>query len=563
MKSPLSSPPFKLPRIASAAIFVVFVGCADKADEIASFQDAPFYYYDGKRIPLKVTPYMTFRIPDGAGAEVAQQVAKSAGTSGIPRRLLSAEGHWVVDLSRGIRTAGNVVAAARENSLVIFASIAYTDTAREDSVFLLDRVIVRFKDSTSPSQIEILAASLRLGLERRPQPDSGIFEYHFRYPKSVGPGGALEVAATLSEHPLVAWADPDKISNRRLAKVPPDPFYSWQFYLSNQIRLRGIPVDINVEPAWDRTSGRRTRIAVIDDGVEALHEDLVGRVTTGYDAWTGATDGRCADGATSPFGNDSHGTSVAGIIGARHNTRGIAGIAPEAEIVPVRIFRRGVSVSDAYVAIAINYAWSSARADVISNSWGDGTPSNAILHAIMQADSLGRGGKGALVVFAAGNSSDRSQSRIGEVVWPATLPSVLAVGAINPAGALTNYTPEGTELDIVSVSSDTGGTCIGGLATTDLMGPPGCNDGPGGSLNYTRNFSGTSATAPQVAAVGLLVYSLWPNLTATQVAEWILCTTDSWGDAKMFGRGKLNAGRAVVSALPPSCAQPRSSYGRR
>lgn len=553
---------FRSLSIAFAAIVIASVGCGDKAPDIigqasgfrALFQGDPFYYYAGERIFLEGAPYMTFRIADGAGPDVALEIATAAGVRDTARRLLQADGHWVADLSTKI-SAAKVVANAHDDPRVTFASIAYKTVSGGDTILLVDRVVVRFKKSASTAQINSLATELGLELERPPQPDSGIFEYYFRYPKPAGSRPPLAIAAELSENSLVEWADPDKISNRRLAKTPRDPFYSKQFYLKHLITRAGVAVDINVEPAWDETLGSGTRIAVIDDGVDASHEDLAGRVGGGYDAWFGQPY-PCTDSPTSPHGSDSHGTSVAGIIGARHDGVGIAGIAPETYIVPIRIFCGPESATDAAIARAITYAWSSADADVLSNSWTGGARSNAIVNAINQARSRGRRGKGALVVFAAGNSSNRTSGDIGKVRWPAALSSVIAVGAINRNGALTNYTPEGPELDIVALSSHAGGKCSGEIVTTELMGNAGCNDGPSGNINYTQTFSGTSAAAPQVAAAGILVYSRWPHLTAAQATQQILCATDSWGAVKQFGRGKLNVGRAVASSPPPPCPQP-------
>lgn len=182
---------------------------------------------------------------------------------------------------------------------------------------------------------------------------------------------------------------------------------------------------------------------------------------------------------------------------------------------------------------------------MLSNSWGGGSPSNAITNAINNAVTYGRGGKGAAVIFAAGNTSFRSVGLVGPVVYPANLASVIAVGAINQNGDLTDYTPEGSSLDIVAPSGHYVGLCLGEVVTFDPTGGPGCNDGPGGSVDYTTTFSGTSAAAPQVAATAALKYSIEPALTIAQLRQRLFSGADPWGPAVQFGAGKLNAGRTV------------------
>jgi subtilisin family serine protease len=114
------------------------------------------------------------------------------------------------------------------------------------------------------------------------------------------------------------------------------------------------------------------------------------------------------------------------------------------------------------------------------------------------------------------------------------------VGAIDRVGALTNYTPEGPELDIVAPSGHYTGICIGDVVTTDLVGQPGCSDYPG-NVDYTNTFSGTSAAAPQVSGVAALLISKEPSLTSDQVKARIYSGADPWGPATQFGAGKLDA----------------------
>ncbi len=200
----------------------------------------------------------------------------------------------------------------------------------------------------------------------------------------------------------------------------------------------------------------------------------------------------------------------------------------------------GGIASDWQIADGITWAYEAGggNADVLSNSWGTSTPSAAESLAITNADRYGRLGKGSLVVFAAGNAVPRTVPS-----WQSQLATVVQVGAIDRTGALTSYTA--TTAQIVAPSGYNFGGCnAGDVVTTDLMGQRGCNNGPNGNLNYTGAFSGTSASAPQVAGVGALLYAVSPSVTSAQARARLLAGADPWNNGNndpSFGAGKLNA----------------------
>jgi len=105
----------------------------------------------------------------------------------------------------------------------------------------------------------------------------------------------------------------------------------------------GVRIDGNVEPAWDLTLGSASiNVTVIDDGVDYAHLDLALVGTNGLDKFSPCNYQDCVEGenALNPVRNDTHGTSVAGIIAASHdNGRGVAGIAPNVTLHAARIFR--------------------------------------------------------------------------------------------------------------------------------------------------------------------------------------------------------------------------------
>jgi subtilisin family serine protease len=520
---------------------------------------SPYYLYNGTAVPLEVDPErlaVRTDIPDAGG--VARQVLAGLGiTPTSVRALQQIAGHWEIKLPR---TSVPVAIAAKKRLLAdprfTFATVGYRIAGTAARILPIDRVAVEFKVGTTRTQIDGLAQTHGLTVEREANPSAAQFAFWFRYARGSDP---LLVAAALDRSPIVLWANPDKLSDVVRHFVPIDPYYVDQFHLKNSNMLNGVRVDDNVEPAWDLNKGGGLPssgglvIAVIDDGVDAAHPEFDGRVQRGYDEFGNNTPG-CTGCATNPDGDYSHGTLVAGIIGARHDGQGVVGIAPDAFITPIRIFNgAGDAVSECDIAHGIDYAWQLEGATVLSNSWGypPGYPgNNCVTNAIYRAKTQGRGGLGSVVVFSAGNTSDRRNNQIGPVTYPATLPTVIAVGAINRQGAPTNYTPEGPTLDVVAPSGHDTDRCVGEVVTTDLVGARGCSDYPN-NVDYSNTFSGTSAAAPQVSAVAAMVVTANLGLTADEVADRIYSGANAWGPAVRFGAGKLNAYNSVLAAQPP------------
>jgi hypothetical protein len=197
-----------------------------------------------------------------------------------------------------------------------------------------------------------------------------------------------EMARLYYENLPLRWSVPDYKQEIVRNPLPNDDYYIYQFYLF----MTSTP------QAWNITKGSQSIVvAVIDEGVMA-HQDLPSsRLVAGYDAF-GQSGG-------APGGNQAHGMAVAGIIAATHNDVGIAGIAPNVKIMPVRIFDdRGGWVGHAGVRNAFSFAAYNG-AHVINNSWAYNTSEdvNPQLTTIIQhAMETGRGGKGTVIVFGAG-----------------------------------------------------------------------------------------------------------------------------------------------------------------
>ncbi|MGQ0765937.1 MAG: S8 family serine peptidase [Gemmatimonadota bacterium] len=477
--------------------------------------------------------------------------------SGIERAGLA-----VVELDG--TSASNAVAVRtllRADDRVSFALTGYRNPTSKRPILVLDELGVKFKEGAAGAGVRELTSAFGLVLLRSADQSRARYHHKFAFPNgsAIDP---LAIALAVSRHPTVEYAAPNMISEVRSAHVPSDPLFALQFPFNNNHMLNGVPVDINVKVAWDFTMGGAPLggqvVAVIDDGVQAANPDFGIRVEAGYDAF----DLPGCPCANNPSGNDSHGTHVAGLIAAQHdNGIGIAGVAPAVWIYPVRILRGSqnpVFAGDEEAGEAIDVAWQLGLANVLNNSWGYNDPNYAgnvfVTSAIQRATTLGRGGKGAVVVFAAGNTSDRAGGHIGPVLYPATLPEVITVSAVNRFGAPTNYAPQGNAIDIVAPSAHDGETCVGEVVTLDLTGGAGCNpqapQDAGLDADYTSTFAGTSAAAPQVSAAAALLISREPNLTYTQIRARLSATARPWGSTNTYGSGLLNVGGAVQAGLP-------------
>src|SRR5690625_4104172 len=248
----------------------------------------------------------------------------------------------------------------------------------------------------------------------------------------------IELAQKYFHELDLKYSTPDFVQNIQRHSTVSDPYFSRQFYMHM----------ISAEYAWQVTTGSDDiTVAVIDDGVMA-HEDLpASRLVSGYDAF-GKTNG-------APGGNEAHGMATAGIIAASHNEMGIAGMAPNVNTMPVRIFDEyAIGVSDRAIVTAFTHAVMNG-AHVINNSWGYSTITDvnaSLTNVITNAMQNGQGGLGTIVVFASGNSH---QSFSG-VTYPANISGVIAVGAVDDSDVIFNYSSRGSQLDLVAPSGQTG-----------------------------------------------------------------------------------------------------------
>jgi subtilisin-like proprotein convertase family protein len=321
-----------------------------------------------------------------------------------------------------------------------------------------------------------------------------------------------------------------------------DPLVGDQWHLKNTGQAGGtIGEDINVEPVWPSFKGEGERIVFVDDGLELAHEDLQNNIAAGQSH-------DYIDGDTNPnSGNHAHGTSVAGLAGARDmNGVGVSGVAPRASLAGYNLLQNDTTTNEAD-AMTRN----AASVDVSSNSWGPPDfngllfPSSATWrNAVDTGLATGRGGRGTVYVWAAGNGDTAVCPSMvcvdnSNYDGQANYHGVIAVAAVNNTGAKSSYSERGANL---WVSAPGGEFCDTipqeAITTTDRSGAEGFNDNGNNifygnvdyaNSNYTKCFNGTSAATPLVSGVVALMLQVNPALTARDV-RLILAQTARMND---------------------------------
>ncbi|HWP98007.1 MAG TPA: S8 family peptidase [Syntrophomonadaceae bacterium] len=273
-------------------------------------------------------------------------------------------------------------------------------------------------------------------------------------------------------------------------------------------------IDINVIPAWTITRGdSNLLVAVTDTGIDLQHPELRNRawINTGEIPGNGIDDDQNGyvddvngydfyhhDNTVFDAGDqDIHGTHVAGVIAAEaNNHQGISGIAPQVKIMALKFMGPdGGNISDAIEAI--DYA-RSKEVKLCNASWSGTEYSQALYDAIEQS--------GILFIAASGNSGADADSA---PEYPAafTCPNIISVAAINNQGQLASWSNYGAN------SVDLGAPGVGIMSILELI--PRC------TFLYGY-ISGTSQAAPQVTGTAALVFSQFPQMSASEVKNRIL-----------------------------------------
>lgn len=447
----------------------------------------------------------------------------------------------------------------KRDRAVQFAGRVLVDPKSRAPVLYTENGFVKFEDDASSSEMRRVLRKHRF--EARRALGYARNAWFISAPEGIGLDVFDRVAKLLQES-SVEMAHPELV--RRLVYKGAFPN---QWHL-RKTTIRGISVDAHasVEAAWPLADGSGTTIAVIDDGVDLDHEEFRsgGKIVAPRDVTLGTANPR-------PGFRDRHGTACAGVACA-DGLFGASGVAPRARIIPIRLASGLGSQQEADA-----FVWAAQHgADVISCSWGpedgDWTDPGDPLHAqvvplpdstrlaIDFAVNQGRGGKGCVVCFAAGNGNE-SVDNDGY----ASYSRVLAIAACNDRGKKSAYSDVGNAVWCAFPSNETVlPRLTSGIWTTDNMGPAGYNPGQttkGDAVgNYTNSFGGTSSACPGAAGVAALILSRNPGLRWDEVREIMKNSCDkidvaggaynAQGRSPKYGFGRLNAKKAVQLAVP-------------
>ncbi len=307
---------------------------------------------------------------------------------------------------------------------------------------------------------------------------------------------------------------------------------------------------VRADQAWSISRGTDVPVAVIDTGLDFNHPDIASNVWSNPAELNGIS-GFDDDGNgfvddvhgwdyynwdNDPRDDHGHGTAVAGVIGAAvDNTLGIAGIAPEAKIIPIKVLNSQGSGYVSHVISAIRYA-ADLGAKVINLSLGvmKNFLSKSLQNSFQSAVAYAKN-KGTVVVAAAGNENNRVENS-----YPAGIKDVIAVGAIEPVtdkrayfsnfGKLLDFVAPG--VDILSLRA--GGTSFGASSVLDP--------------NYSR-ASGTSFSSPIVAGIVALIRSKFPTFNFDQIYTQLRNSATDLGAAgfdNYYGYGLVDAVKALA-----------------
>lgn len=270
--------------------------------------------------------------------------------------------------------------------------------------------------------------------------------------------------------------------------------------------------------AWLESTGAGVTVAVIDSGVDASHPDLAGQVLPGIDLVEPGGDGR-----TDPVG---HGTTIASLIAGRHDDAdGVAGLAPEAKILPVRVLDHQNRYDDP-VIVAKGVQWAVDHgARVVNLSLGGANYSPALADALDYAFA-----RDVVVVACTGNALPNETQ---DVWFPAREPGVIAVAGLDRR----------TSRDPLWSHSRTGRATVLTAPATDLLGAR--------TAGAYWSVEGTSFATPLVSATAALIRARWPRMSAANVVHRLTQTARDLGESGRDDRYGFGAVDPVVALRAP------------
>lgn len=345
--------------------------------------------------------------------------------------------------------------------------------------------------------------------------------------------------ASLRAEPAIRLAEPD-FQIKPDQALPNDTNFGQQWGLHNTGQSGGTAdADIDWPEAWPEASGSPVTVAVCDDGVDYAHPDLAANVwqnpgeiagngidddSNGYIDDTRGWDFAANDNNPTPGGSDSHGTHVAGTVGAvTNNGIGVAGTSPNVRLMCMRMYSGQASWMSALIQ-SIDYARQNG-AKVITVSYNIDGYTQLLVEAIQRA-----GNDDVVYCNSAGNNSQNIDTLRGAIRNVTT--NVVFVASIDRTDTRSSFSNFGTTVEIAAPGSDIMSTL------------PGANYG---------NNSGTSMATPHMAGAVATVRAKYPALTARQALDRLIGTADHPPTLSGINGGRLNLSAAMDDdAINPS-----------
>jgi subtilisin len=275
--------------------------------------------------------------------------------------------------------------------------------------------------------------------------------------------------------------------------------------LGNQPQIPWGIHEVKAPAVWNRTSGAKVKIAVIDTGIDYNHPDLRQAVAGGINL---------VEPYRSPLDDNGHGTHIAGTIAAASTGNGVFGVAPEAKIYAVKAFDQ---YGTAYVSdIVKGVEWCiENHMQIINMSFGMKTPHKALEEALRTAYR-----RGMVIVASSGN-----EGKIGDIDYPARYRNVLAVGATGKHQRVTAFSNRGRRIDIYAPGYKVISTWLNGCY---------------------QELSGTSMATSHVSGVIALLLSLRPGLSPLSVKRSLVRSATVVTTGRVTPRaGQINAARCI------------------
>ena len=315
------------------------------------------------------------------------------------------------------------------------------------------------------------------------------------------------------------------------------------------------PQQVRAPQAWATSTGAGATIAIVDSGVDRDHPEFAGRLVGGATFLACPTAGACGDGdwesgpAERQAARSTHGTHVAGIAAAaKDNGYGIAGIAPDAQIIPVKVLdEEGGSFED--IAAGIRYAVDQG-ADVVNLSLGAQPGTQALTFTGVIADVqdaiADARARGVAVVAAAGNDF---ASICGT---PAFDPGALCVASTDKRELRSAFSNFAVKPDLAAVAGP-GGSLLP-VCGEDVVSSVPLGTGASAACGYGADFdemAGTSMASPAVAGVAALLAA--QGRTDDEIMQVLLSTSRKPGTSlrgiydPVYGYGIVDAQAAVAA----------------